>query len=148
MRVGVLGFAALALAACELIQPQSPPAPQEPAAPPPVAEPAPAPSAPAPRMPPGPPPSRPQFELQGLIGAGEQQIPTLLGAPRQVRNDPPAMVWDYQADGCALSLFFYLDLKSQDFRTLAYNFESGGATDSAKQACVNRIQDANRDRRR
>ncbi|MFN4283874.1 MAG: hypothetical protein ACK4NA_14650 [Alphaproteobacteria bacterium] len=122
--------------------------PEPPPEPVPAAEPAPAPAAPAPRMPPGPPPPRPQFDLQGLIGAGEHQITAMLGEPRQVRNDPPAMVWDYQANGCALSLFFYLDLKSQDFRTLAYDFESGGATDSAKQACVNRIQDANRDRRR
>lgn len=147
MRAVVFGFAAIALAACELIQPQTPPPPEQPPAPAAPAE-TPAPAAPAPRMPPGPPPPRPQFDLQSLIGVGEQQISAMLGAPRQVRNDPPAMVWDYQTNGCALSLFFYLDLKSQDFRTLAYNFESGGATDSAKQACVNRIQDANRDRRR
>jgi hypothetical protein len=111
------------------------------------AKPTPPPAAP-PRLPPGPPPPRPQLDLQSLIGRGEQDIAAVLGEPRQVRNDPPAMVWDYQANGCAMSLFFYLDLKSQDFRTLAYNFESGGATDGAKQLCVNRIQESNRDRRR
>lgn len=140
--------AALALSACELIDPPPPPPPEKPPVP---AQTAPAETpatpAPAPRLPPSPPPPRPQFDLQSLIGMGEQDVAAALGQPRQVRNDPPAMVWDYQANGCALSLFFYLDLKSQDFRTLAYNFDSGGATDSAKQLCVNRIQDLNRGRR-
>jgi len=144
-----MGFAAvLALSACELLPPQLD-APQAPAVEAPAIEaPAPAPTAPAPRMPPSPPPPRPQFDLQSLIGVGEHEISAMLGVPRQVRNDPPAMVWDYQANGCALRMFFYLDLKSQDFRTLAYNFESGGATDSAKQVCVNRIQDIGRVQRR
>lgn len=142
---------ALSLSACAIIedwQSKPVPAPESPPAPIVVAPPAPPAPAQAPRLPPGPPPPRPQFDLQSLIGLGEQDITAVLGEPRQVRNDPPAMVWDYQAAGCAMSLFFYLDLKSQDFRTLAYNFESGGATDSAKQACVNRIQESNRDRRR
>lgn len=150
MRISGLWLAvAMTLSACESLQLPPAPSPE----PPPsqaqaVEPPQPPPRAPAPRMPPSPPPPRPQFDLQSLIGVGEQEISAMLGAPRQVRNDPPAMVWDYQANGCALSLFFYLDLKSQDFRTLAYNFEAGGATDSAKQICVNRIQDASRDQRR
>jgi hypothetical protein len=142
---------ALSLSACAVIEEwQAKPAPAPEPPPPPVVAPPPAPAAaaPVPRLPPSPPPPRPQFDLQSLIGMGEQDIASVLGEPRQVRNDPPAMVWDYQANGCAMSLFFYLDLKSQDFRTLAYNFESGGATDSAKQLCVNRIQESHRDRRR
>jgi len=140
---------AMSLSACAILEDwqAKPPPPPEPAPAPVVAAPPPPPAAP-PRLPPGPPPPRPQFDLQSLIGRGEQDIAAVLGEPRQVRNDPPAMVWDYQANGCAMSLFFYLDLKSQDFRTLAYNFESGGATDGAKQLCVNRIQESNRDRRR
>jgi len=142
---------AMSLSACAILEDwQSQPASAPEPAPAPVVEAPPTPpaAAPTPRLPPAPPPPRPQFDLQSLIGMGEQDIASVLGEPRQVRNDPPAMVWDYQANGCAMSLFFYLDLKSQDFRTLAYNFESGGATDSAKQACVNRIQESNRDRRR
>lgn len=142
---------AISLSACAVIeewQAKPAPAPEPPPAPIVAPPPAPAAAAPVPRLPPSPPPPRPQFDLQSLIGMGEQDIANVLGEPRQVRNDPPAMVWDYQANGCAMSLFFYLDLKSQDFRTLAYNFESGGATDSAKQVCVNRIQESNRDRRR
>jgi len=137
----------ISLSACAVIEEwQAKPVPE----PTPVVAPPPAPAAaaPVPRLPPSPPPLRPQLDLQSLIGMGEQDIVGVLGEPRQVRNDPPAMVWDYQANGCAMSLFFYLDLKSQDFRTLAYNFEAGGASDSAKQLCVNRIQESNRDRRR
>lgn len=88
------------------------------------------------------------MDPQGLMGRGEEEITQLLGDPREVRNDPPAMVWKYTVDGCALDLFFYLDLKSQDFRALAYNFEPTTTSDGEKKACLARIQEANRDRRR
>jgi hypothetical protein len=95
-----------------------------------------------------PPPPKPSMEPQALVGLGEEEITRMLGEPREVRNDPPAMVWNYVVNECRLDLFFYLDLKSQDFRALAYNFEPNTTTDGAKKACLARIQEANRDRRR
>jgi hypothetical protein len=71
----------------------------------------------------------------------------MIGQPRLVRNDPPAMVWTYGANDCKMDLFFYLDLKSQDFRALAYNFEPNTPSDDGKKACLAKIQEANRDRR-
>ncbi len=141
--------AGLALAACEVPQ-----APREERAPLPVAESngAATASVPAPPsakpMPPVAPPPKPSIEPQSLVGLGEEDITRLLGEPREVRNDPPAMVWNYAVNGCRFDLFFYLDLKSQDFRALAYNFEPNTTSDGAKKVCLARIQEANRDRRR
>lgn len=143
--------AAMTIAACELTgQPQkedetpiqsAEPEPAEPKVPgPPVSKPKP-PAIPAPLTKPS------SLEPQALVGLGEEDITQLLGEPREVRNDPPAMVWNYAANDCKLDLFFYLDLKSQDFRALAYNFEPN-TTDGAKKACLARIQETNRDRRR
>jgi hypothetical protein len=140
----------LALAACELPQqaPKDEPAPQ------PAAEDngtvtASVPEAPSAKPPPpGAPPPKPSVEPQSLVGLGEDEITRTLGEPRAVRNDPPAMVWNYAVDECRFDLFFYLDLKSQDFRALAYNFEPNTTSDGAKKVCLARIQEANRDRRR
>lgn len=101
-----------------------------------------------PKPPPPPPPPKPSVEPQSLVGLGEEDVTRMLGEPREVRNDPPAMVWNYAVNECRLDLFFYLDLKSQDFRALAYNFEPNTTSDGAKKACLARIQEANRDRRR
>lgn len=101
-----------------------------------------------PKPPVPPPPPKPSMEPQSLVGLGEEDVTRMLGEPREVRNDPPAMVWNYAVNECRLDLFFYLDLKSQDFRALAYNFEPNTTSDGAKKACLARIQEANRDRRR
>jgi hypothetical protein len=141
----------LALAACELPQQaakEEPPAAQ-PAAADHVTATASVPEAPSAKPPPpGAPPPKPSVEPQSLVGLGEDEITRMLGEPRAVRNDPPAMVWNYAVDECRFDLFFYLDLKSQDFRALAYNFEPNTTSDGAKKVCLARIQEANRDRRR
>ena len=86
------------------------------------------------------------IEPQSLVGLGEEEMNRLLGQPRDVRNDPPAMVWNYAAGTCKLDLFFYLDLKSQDFRALAYSFDPNTNSDSAKNVCLEKIQEVNRER--
>lgn len=143
---------AVMLAACELPSqrvagPTSQTASRPPAG---AEEPTPVAATPAETRPkiPVPPPPKPSMEPQALVGLGEEEITRVLGEPREVRNDPPAMVWNYVVNECRLDLFFYLDLKSQDFRALAYNFEPNTTSDGAKKACLARIQEANRDRRR
>lgn len=157
---------ALGLTGCELLQqiiPEEPAPPTTSSAPPPedsqaedsqaavvvtkpAAKPKPVVAAVPPAVPPA--PTKPSLEPQALIGLGEEEITRLLGEPRDVRNDPPAMVWNFAAGECRLDLFFYLDLKSQDFRALSYNFDPNATSDGAKKACLEKIQEANRDRRR
>ena len=145
---------AIALSGCELLQqvwPQEPAPPVIASEPPreetpavatvtkPVAKPRPAVT---------PPRTKPSVEHRVLIGLGEEDVTRMLGEPREVRNDPPALVWTYAAVECKLDVFFYLDLKSQDFRALAYNFDPNTTSDVAKNVCLEKIQDANRDSRR
>lgn len=102
---------------------------------------------PKPTVPPRPSVVKPALEPQALVGLGEDDVNRLLGKPGELRNDPPAMVWQYVAGDCRLDLFFYLDLKSQDFRALAYSFDPKANTDGAKRACLDKIQEAYREHR-
>lgn len=92
-------------------------------------------------------PAKPSLEPQALVGLGEDEVNRMLGKPQELRNDPPAMVWQYAAGECRLDLFFYLDLKSQDFRALAYSFDPKSNTDGAKRVCLDKIQEAHREHR-
>ena len=94
-------LAAVALAGCELPQaaPGQPPPPPASATDPGPAAPTSVPGPPAakPTPPPLAQPARPSVEPQALVGLGEDEITRMLGEPREVRNDPPAMVWNYAA---------------------------------------------------
>jgi uncharacterized protein YndB with AHSA1/START domain len=60
----------------------------------------------------------------------------LLGTAAEQFDQPPAMVWRYKTATCELDLFFYLDLRSGQMRTLHYSFK-GDATDTARREdCV------------
>ena len=145
---------AIALSGCELLQQILPPEPAPPvtSAEPPAEKTPAVTKAPTPTAKPRPPVAvtraKPSVEHRVLIGLGEEDVTRMLGEPREVRNDPPAMVWAYGAGECKLDVFFYLDLKSQDFRALAYNFDPNATSDAAKNVCLEKIQDANRDSRR
>lgn len=146
-----LGLAlAMALTGCELLQqvmPETPPPPATSSVPPDtetvpaVVAVTPPPAKPKPLV--AAPSTKPSIEPQALVGLSEEEITRLLGKPRDVRNDPPAMVWNYAAGECRLNLFFYLDLKSQDFRALSYNFDPPTAADGVKKACLEKLQEAN-----
>lgn len=70
--------------------------------------------------------------LQALIGMAQPQTLERLGAPEAIGSQPPAKVWRYKAGNCELDLYFYLDLRSGQMRTLHYAFK-GDADDTAKQ---------------
>ena len=155
--LGLSAALAIALSGCEVLQqifPPEPPPPVTASEPPAEETPAVTKTAPPPTAKPRPPaaatPARPKpaVDHRVLIGQGEEDVTRMLGEPREVRNDPPAMVWSYGAGECKLDVFFYLDLKSQDFRALAYNFDPNATSDTSKNVCLEKIQEANRDSRR
>lgn len=75
-----------------------------------------------------------------LVGMSRDQAVALLGQPIAVRERPPSRVWSYGSDGCALELFFFMDLDSSGFRVLAYELKAGQASDQAKRACFGRLR--------
>ena len=106
---------------------------ERPAAPPATARPAPKPEAPTQT-------TRLLLASKFLVGKNEMELQNILGSPRHVRNEPPAMVWRYVGSVCELDVFFYFDIDNQDFRVLAYKFYPDQATPRAESACIDRIR--------
>ncbi|MDJ0941988.1 MAG: hypothetical protein QNJ30_00870 [Kiloniellales bacterium] len=74
-----------------------------------------------------------------LIGIEPVDAMGLLGVPEQIREDPPAQVWAYRREGCRLEIYFYLDLESDNLRSLTYELEAGEPSEAARQACLTRL---------
>lgn len=75
-----------------------------------------------------------------LVGKSEQQLVAFLGQPSSVREEPPAMVWQYVGRACKVDIFFYFDIKSQDFRSLAYKFYKDSGSTQKDAECLGRLQ--------
>ena len=89
-----------------------------------------------------PPPETPQFDSRSLIGLNPSQALASLGNPASVLERSPSMVWRYDVTGCALDLFFYMDLGDNAFRVLAYEMKAGTSTDVAARACLGHFRAA------
>lgn len=83
-----------------------------------------------------------EFDPETLIGLMPAQALAALGQPAKVQERSPSMVWRYNARGCALDLFFYMDLGANAFRVLAYDMKAGSSSDSAARACLVRFYSA------
>ena len=79
----------------------------------------------------GPPPP----EANELIGLDQPAATRLFGAAAERSEEPPATVWRYKTGSCELDLFFYLDLRSGQMRTLHYALKGGGDT-KRRQDCL------------
>jgi len=55
-----------------------------------------------------------------LVGMKRPAVTRMLGAPNATSKDEMSLVWTYAADGCALKVYFYPDLKTADFHVLKY----------------------------
>jgi hypothetical protein len=75
-----------------------------------------------------------------LVGKSEQQLVAFLGQPGSVREEPPAMVWQYVGRACKVDIFFYFDIRSQDFRSLAYKFYKDSGSTQKDAECLGRLQ--------
>jgi hypothetical protein len=83
-----------------------------------------------------------EFDLEKLIGLKPAQAIAVLGKPASVHERSPSMVWRYNARGCALDLFFYLDLGANAFRVLAYEMKAGISSGSADRSCLGHFRAA------
>ena len=75
-----------------------------------------------------------------LVGKSEQQLVAFLGQPASVREEPPALVWQYVGRACQVDIFFYFDIKSQDFRSLAYKFYKDSGSTQRDAECLGFLQ--------
>ena len=109
-----------------------------PATPPPPPEPAPLPAqkpaqvvamAPVAAPPPGPDPKE-------LVGLDFAQTEHLLGKPTKQDEKPPAKVWVYNGTECDLTIFFYADINTRQFRALTYEIKNHQATEGTDDQCL------------
>src|SRR5262249_51248319 len=63
------------------------------------------------------PPSGLPTDVEGLRGLTAVELARLLGEPDFLREEPPAVVWQYRGANCVLDLFFY---RSADELRVAY----------------------------
>jgi hypothetical protein len=60
----------------------------------------------------------------------------LFGTAVERSEEPPATIWRYKTANCELDLFFYLDLRSGQMRTLHYAFKGDAADSARRQNCL------------
>ncbi len=79
---------------------------------------------------------------ENLVGLDEAQVTHFLGGATDVRQAPPAVVWEYRTDTCALDLFFYMDVSDKKLRTLAYDLKTSesNTTDQPVKNCLTDIR--------
>jgi hypothetical protein len=118
--------------------------------------------APAPPEPPAPPPAPPAAvplpeqkpqttgiaapapasgeDPKQLVGLSFDQTRALLGLPTRQEEKPPAKVWTYSGTDCELTIFFYADINTQEFRALTYEVRGNGETGGSDDQCLAQLK--------
>ena len=76
-----------------------------------------------------------------LIGLDQRAATQLFGIAAERSEKPPATIWRWRSATCELDLYFYLDLRSGQMRSLHYVFK-GGAT--GQENCLKSLAVATR----
>jgi hypothetical protein len=77
-----------------------------------------------------------------LIGIDERGAEKLFGAPHRRHDNATNKTWYYRDGSCALDLYFYMDMSSRVFRTLAYEVSSNDQSAESRDQCIARLQSA------
>ena len=98
---------------------------------------------PAPHHTEPPPPPEPQIAMADpdtLVGMKPDAVSKLLGPPANIVKAELSLVWTYSADGCALKVYFYPDLKTSDFHVLKFSLAgAGGKTLDKDDPCRRKL---------
>ncbi len=81
-----------------------------------------------------------KFNPDDLIGLAPTRAVELLGEPSQRTERFPAQIWRYEGENCVVSLMFFQELVSKNYRTLSYQVEVSNPEDlDAQQRCIGRL---------
>ncbi len=83
-----------------------------------------------------------RIEPKSLVGLTRNQVRDMMGAPVTIADSPPSTVWSYRAKGCALDVFFYLDVGSKTFRALTFDLKTGDKNGAISPTCLGKIKAA------
>lgn len=79
-----------------------------------------------------------------MVGLSEEEVSELLGDPTARADRPPAKVWQYRADNCAVDIYFYLDVGRNAFYALHYDSPAPTSTGAPTTAAVSAHDAADR----
>jgi hypothetical protein len=85
------------------------------------------------------PPAAEQQGFDQLQGLDRDQTTSLLGEPAERAEAPPAVLWRYASRGCALDVYFYLDLESREMRVLHYEVRNTDGSKRPQQKCYDEL---------
>ena len=83
-----------------------------------------------------------KIEPKALVGLTRSQVREMIGAPVTIADSPPSTVWSYRAKGCALDVFFYLDVGSKTSRALTFDLKNGAKKGTVSPTCLGKIKAA------
>ena len=75
-----------------------------------------------------------------LVGLTPNEVAALIGRPASTTDQPPATVWLYRTNHCALEVFFYMDVGSKTFRALTFNLRSPDGKTASPSHCLRQIR--------
>lgn len=75
-----------------------------------------------------------------LVGLTPDEVAALIGRPASTTDQPPATVWLYRTNHCALEVFFYMDVGSKTFRALTFNLRSPDGKTASPSHCLRQIR--------
>ncbi|MDR3517817.1 MAG: hypothetical protein P4M00_18600 [Azospirillaceae bacterium] len=78
---------------------------------------------------------QPPVDPASLVGLDERAATGLLGPPEQVQDQPPVRYWRYASQDCNLTLTFFMEVASQDYRALSYQLSSRTHDPDSDQRC-------------
>ena len=75
-----------------------------------------------------------------LVGLRPPAVSKLLGSPAKTAKDEMSVVWTYGTEGCALTIYFYPDLKTTNFHVLKYSFsDAAGKPLAPADPCARKL---------
>jgi hypothetical protein len=86
------------------------------------------------------PPPATDAQASELIGLDQPGARRLFGPAAEQFEKPPAAIWRYKSAACELDLFFYLDLHSNQLRTLHYALKAAGGEPDRRQDCLESLR--------
>lgn len=86
-------------------------------------------------------PPLPPLSLKSLVGLDQNAATALVGQPSTVAEQPPAIIWEYRDDTCALKLSFFFEVQQKSYRVLTVKVEGTDGSEVADQACLDTIRD-------
>jgi hypothetical protein len=75
-----------------------------------------------------------ELDPKALVGLGFRETEALLGTPTRQEERPPAKIWTYESGDCVLSIFFYADINTREFRALTYDLKENYSTNDGGAA--------------